>query len=261
MIKTIILITAMAGAVLLLLLVFQRNLLFPKPLGKLPTTLPPHVEKIDLNEGYALFVRSDLGSNPQKPLVFFSHGNAELAFWSIEPMAYFNDLGFHVLLYEYPGYGGAEGSPSRDSIERAAIEAYDKIISRPEVDPKKMIIYGRSIGGGAATVLASHRPAAALILESTFSALSTLVAEKGMPSFLLRDRFDNEAIVADLQIPIFLYHGSEDRLIPIEHSLRLKSAAQNATLVTAPCGHNNCPRPWAQLEPFLMAHGLLEANN
>ncbi len=257
MIRNAMFITCVLVAYLLLLYVFQRSLLFPVPGGKLPDTLPPHVSKIELTEGHALFLRASPGTGEEKPLVFFTHGNAELAHWSIQPMSFFNNLGAHVVLLEYPGYGGASGKPARDSIRRASLEAYDVVTAMPGVDASRVVAYGRSIGGGPAVELARDRQVAALVLESTFSSLSKLVYEKWMPAFLLRDRYDNLGILAELEIPVFLYHGNQDVIIPAEHSRRLQAAAYDATFVEANCGHNNCPRPWQELRQFFSQKGIL----
>ncbi|MBW1834753.1 MAG: alpha/beta fold hydrolase, partial [Deltaproteobacteria bacterium] len=102
------------------------------------------------------------------PAVIFAHGNAELIdFWP-EEFKNFTALGVGVMLVEYPGYGRSEGSPSKKSINEAFLSAYDILTARKDVDPERIIIFGRSIGGGAACALAAKRPSAALILKSTF---------------------------------------------------------------------------------------------
>ncbi len=143
------------------------------------------------------------------------------------------------------------------SIERSALAAYDLITQRSNIDSTRVIAYGRSIGGGAATLIAKQRPVAALGLESSFTRLSSLVAENGYPSFLLRDRFDNETVVRNLNVPVFLYHGSEDDLIPISHSEKLGQVANNHAFFQAPCGHNDCPPGWRMLLEFLRNQDVL----
>jgi len=132
---------------------------------------------------------------------------------------------------------------------------------REDVDETKIVVYCRSIGGGPACLLAAQRNVAALVLESTFSSLAELVAEKGYPSFLLRDRFDNAAIVKTLSLPIFIYHGTRDTLIPFTHAEHLIKLAPHAVLNTADCGHNGCPRPWEALDGFLKDIQILAARS
>jgi pimeloyl-ACP methyl ester carboxylesterase len=236
---------------LTLLYLGQRKLLFPAPNYDLPGNLPAYVERIELSDGYGLLLTPDTKSKAKMPLLIYAHGNAEVAFWSINAFDELLNRGIAVLLLEYPGYGGAEGSPNYESIRNAALSAYDEAVKRREFDPEKIIVYGRSIGGGAAALIASQRKVAVLCLESSFSSLTSLVREKGYPSFLLLDRFDNTAIVKNLDIPIFLYHGVRDVVIPIEHSKLLALSARKVEFVQAECGHNNCVRPWPRLLEFL----------
>lgn len=229
----------------------QQQLLYPAPPFELPEVLPPGVEKIDLATGYGLLLEPDSGSERPLPLLIYAHGNGEVAFWWTAAFEALLARGIAVLLVEYPGYGGAGGSPNSNSIEKTMLAAYDTMAARGDIDSGAIVAYGRSLGGAAVSLLAAERQLAALCLESTFSSLPALVREKGWPAFLLRDRFDNLAIVRSLDIPVFLYHGTQDTLIPIAHSERLAAASQMATFIRAGCGHNNCPRPWPALIAFL----------
>ena len=236
---------------LVLLYFGQRSLIFPIPNAGLPNTLPLTVEKIELDAGYGLLLMPERAVHQPAPLLIYTHGNAEIAFWSVDSFDELLRAGIAVLLLEYPGYGGAEGSPSSDSIKRAALSAYDEITKRQEIDKENIIAYGRSIGGGAAAFIASERQVSALALESSFSTLAALVGEKGMPSALLMDQFNNIDVLNNLNIPVFLYHGSKDIVIPIHHSEELARSASNVVFHQANCGHNDCPRPWPVLLAFL----------
>ncbi len=230
---------------------YQHRLLYPAPPIALPINLPPHVERIDLGESYALLLESHAGEAHRKPLIIYAHGNGEAAVQWVDEFDGVLSRGISVLLVEYPGYAGASGSPTLGSIRETWLAAYDALTKRPGIDVKAIIVYGRSMGGGAAALLAAERPVAALVLESTFTTLARLVSEKGIPSFLLRDRYDIEATVRSLDVPVFVYHGTQDRLIPSSHGRALATAAKDSTFVTATCGHNSCPRPWDDLFVFL----------
>jgi len=98
-----------------------------------------------------------------------AHGNGELIdFWPNE-LNRFTNLGIGVLLVEYPGYGRSTGPQSQSSITEAFVTAYDTLCARADVEASKIILVGRSLGGGAVCALAAKRPAAALILMSTFT--------------------------------------------------------------------------------------------
>lgn len=234
-----------------LLYVFQERLLYPAPKYPVLKVLPENAIKVDLNPSYAYLLKPKIDANQQVPLVIFTHGNGELIDMWVDDFDYLITRGVAVLLVEYPGYGKAKGEPNLQSISNAVINAYDTVTALPFIDQSKIVAYGRSIGGGPATILAQKRKLAALGLESTFSDLATLVKEKSMPSFLLKDKYNNVAIVENLSIPVFIYHGENDALIPFSHAQKLKLAAQDALLISYQCGHNNCPRQWGKLLNFL----------
>lgn len=240
------------GLAFTLLYLGQYKLIYPAPVQSIPANLPPNVERIDFEQGYGLLLTPNEPTSEPTPLLMFTHGNGELAYFWIQEFEQLTGHGLSVLLFEYPGYGGASGKPNRKDIERGVLSAYDHMAARPGIDANRIIAYGRSIGGGAASLLAKHRPVIALCLESTFSSLDALIAEKGFPKFLLREHYKNEAVVRALGIPVFLYHGSGDQLIPVSHSERLDRAAKNSVLITSNCGHNNCARPWPELLNFMV---------
>jgi fermentation-respiration switch protein FrsA (DUF1100 family) len=56
--------------------------------------------------------------------------------------------------------------------------------------------------------------------------------------------------------PILLLHGEHDGIIPPSHSRTLAGVAPHAELHFLPCGHNDCPRAWELVRPFLQRIGL-----
>jgi fermentation-respiration switch protein FrsA (DUF1100 family) len=168
------------------------------------------------------------------------------------------ELGLGVLLVEYPGYGRSEGTPSERSVSDAMRAAYDAVAARPDVDPRRIVGFGRSLGGGAICQLALHRSLAALVLESTFTSVGDIARGFGLPRFLVRDPFDNAAVLAKFAGPVLLVHGEQDTLIPVAHAHALHALRPDARLALASgCGHNDCPPPWQLVKTFLAESGLL----
>lgn len=243
------------------LFLLQRKLIFPIPATTGPVGLPNTIERLELGESYALFLPATSSAAPaqigRSPALIFTHGNGETAFHWHQSFSALRDRGIHVLLVEYPGYAGAGGSPSSRSIERVQLAAYDALLQRPDVDPDRLVAYGRSVGGGAAALLAAQRKLAALCIESSFSSLHDLVRELGYPTWLLRDRFDVRKVVAQHDAPVWIAHGRHDAIIPFSHAKRLHAANPASELVPLTCGHNDCPRPWSELLSFLERHRLV----
>ena len=237
----------------------QRRLVFPAPRTGLPSAavLHPDVEVLDL-DGVEAWLAGPLGNREgPAPAVIFSHGNGELIDHWLAPMRTLRERGVAVLLVEYPGYGRSRGRPSEKAITRTLIAGYDALVARRQTDPERVIAYGRSLGGGAACALARHRPLAALILESTFTSVRRMARAAGVLGPLVLDPFESLDVVRDFAGPVLVVHGRHDAIIPVAHGRALHDAARQGTLHVLACGHNDCPRPWDEIDRFLAAHGLL----
>ena len=195
------------------------------------------------------------------PVVIFGHGNAELIDYGRQEFQPLREAGVAVLLVEYPGYGRSEGSPSQHSITEAFCAAYDMLLERHRIDADRIILMGRSLGGGAVCALAAKRRCAAIILVSSFTSIRSMAARFLVPGFLVRDPFDNLAVVSGFGGPILIIHGRHDDLISYRHAQALHRAAPNSQLVTYACSHNDCPpdwgRYWKDILSFLDANRLL----
>jgi abhydrolase domain-containing protein 17 len=154
--------------------------------------------------------------------VLYSHGNAE-DIGDLDPfLRRLRDSGFSVLAYDYRGYGR---SSARAPTERRAYQdheaAYRYLTGPLGVAPGRVIIHGRSLGGGVARELAARCPAAGLVLESTFTSTFRVVA----PPLFPFDRFSTLRRLPRVRMPILVIHGSADRVVPMSHGRLLHAAA------------------------------------
>jgi len=246
----------------------QRSIIFPAHLIPVPagdTGSFPDLEKIWLDtsvgrvEAWFLPPLVNVDSKPS-PAILIGHGNGELIDYWAYAVGGLRELGFGVLLVEYPGYGRSQGTPTRESIAEAYITAYDMIAAREDIDPSRIALFGRSIGGGAVCDLAAARPSGALILMSTFTSIKELASRRYLPHFLIRDRFDNLAVVHKYPGEVLVLHGTRDEIIPYDMGVKLYQAAMHGTMITYDCGHNDCISDWddfwGDIEPFLRANVL-----
>jgi pimeloyl-ACP methyl ester carboxylesterase len=252
-----------------LLFLFQRQILFPRNQVLVPSGMAkniPGMEKTWLQTSYgkveAWFLPpvTDRDTEPAAAVIF-AHGNAELIdFWP-EEFSNLTRFGIGVLLVEYPGYGRSQGPPSQKTTTEAFVAAYDALVARKDVDPSRIVLFGRSLGGGAVCELAARRPSAALILLSTFTSVRSLASRFLVPGFFVRDRFDNLAVVSSYSNPVLVIHGSHDSLIPYKHGVALYRAAQHGQMLTYECQHNDCPpnwnRFWQDVQAFLHHAGII----
>lgn len=197
------------------------------------------------------------------PALVFGHGNGELIDHWVRGLDEFRRWGMGVMLVEYPGYGKSEGTPSEATIREGMARGYDVLVSRPGVDPGRVVGYGQSLGGGAVCALARERPLAALVLQSTFTSLRPIARSFLLPSFLLVDVFDNGEVLERFDGPVLLLHGNADDLIPPAHARELAQRARDARLHLYDCGHG-CWQPAAlplyrDIRAFLEEEGILAA--
>lgn len=193
------------------------------------------------------------------PAVVFAHGNGEfIDTWPLF-MTPYRRLGLGVLLVEYPGYGRSQGEPSEASIVETFVAAYDRLVALPRVDPRRIVLHGRSLGGGAVAALAEARTAAALVLQSAFTSVSAFAADMFVPGLLVRDPFDVLGPVTRAAAPVLVLHGRDDRVVPVRHAELLAAAAADGRLVLLPGGHDTMDGAWWQaIEAFLRDTGILQ---
>jgi len=237
------------AAYALLMFLMQRQMIYPgryiRVSGPPPAGIVPLAVVTAAGRGEAWFMPPlKRKQGERRPLVIFFHGNGEVMDYLPEQAEGFRGLGMGVLLVEYPGFGRFPGNTDEKGITEAAVAAYDAVLRREEVDPQRIVLFGRSLGGGAACALAARRPSAALILQSTFTSTRAFAGAYLVPGFLVRDVFDNARVVAAYRQPVLLFHGSGDTTIPPQHSRELQRLAPRARLVEFPCDHNDFPPDW-----------------
>ena len=247
----------------------QRRIIYPRHIIRTPPDISdsvPGLERIWLKTKSGkleswYFPASDSSKQLPLPAMIIAHGNAELIDHWLPIVSGIREMGIGVLLVEYPGYGRSEGKPGEASLTETFITAYDSLISRPEVDASRIVLFGRSVGSGAICALAGVRPSAVMILMSPFSSVSSLAADYYLPGFLVMDKFDNLELIKSYNNPVLFVHGSRDRIIPYKHSQKLLAASRKGELITYDRGHNDLiddwNRFWNEVRPFLIRAGVL----
>lgn len=175
-----------------------------------------------------------------KPTVLYSHGNAEDAGQSIPLYQAWQNIGWGVLAYDYPGYGRTPGDPSESGSEEAVQAAWDFLADAEGITPSNIVVVGRSVGSGPSVWLAKHETPAALALISPFT--STYAIYSPAQYILPANRFPNLKRVRKSDVPLLVIHGEADRIIPASHGRALHqiSPATQKQFVGIPrAGHND----------------------
>ena len=151
-----------------------------------------------------------------------------------------------LLVIDYRGYGKSTGSFSEKGFYDDAHSAYSFLI-KEGYNPGQIIAYGRSLGTGVATELATTEKVKALILESPYTSFPALAAEKMpylLPGLFMRYKLNTLKRAGQLKVPVLILHGTDDELIPCSNSQKIYAAitSPKKLLLIAGGGHNNLSR-------------------
>lgn len=130
---------------------------------------------------------------------------------------------WEVYLFEYPGYGSRDGSPSERSIYEAAREALRLLFAE---EGKAVYLIGESLGSGVACRMAAEfaDEVSGVLLVTPFTSLAD-VGKRHFPllpvRLLLRERYDNLAALETYRGPVAILLAEHDEVVPADLGQRL----------------------------------------
>eukprot|EP00347_Sterkiella_histriomuscorum_P023413 403334733 len=213
-----------------------------KSRAKLHTNMDQHQSNAQ-SQGHipCLYIPCDRGSS--KLLIYF-HANGEDVGIAKEMLDYLQTLlRVHVLAVEYPGYGLYRGNPDANQVMNDAESVYQYFTEYMGLQESQIILFGRSIGSGPVTYIASQYKVCALVLLSPFTSIRDMAKQISgrMLQFLVNDRFRNIDLIQKVKSPTFILHGQKDTLIPLRQSeeLHFRCGGPCALVTPKDMDHNN----------------------
>jgi alpha-beta hydrolase superfamily lysophospholipase len=174
-----------------------------------------------------------------KGVVLHVHGNAANITGHYEFVRWLPAASYHVLTFDYRGYGRSEGHVSREGTVEDGLAALDYLRSRPECRDLPLTVFGQSIGGSISTIVVARRKehVAALVLDSSFTRYRDIVryhVNRQPALFVIGwwfpwmipeglDCLDHIRGVAP--VPVLNMHGKQDRIVPWKMATELHEAA------------------------------------
>ena len=205
--------------VLILLFIFQRNLMYhPDENNYFGDKLKVNIEKVKIKTSdninlLAWFHKKDL--KKFKTIVYF-HGNAGKLENRIHKLNHFKDMKVNFLIIAWRGFSGNEGKPSEEGLYEDGNSSI-RWLKNLGLTEKDIIIYGESLGTGIATEIAQNKNFAGLILETPFT--SMIDAAKNFYPYIpvdliLKDKYKNNVKIKNINVPLLVMHGEEDQIVP-----------------------------------------------
>ena len=171
------------------------------------------------------------------------HGNAGHIAARYDIIDLFTRIPVNVLIIDYRGYGRSEGQPTEAGVYLDAAAAWRYLTEDCGITGDRIVIFGKSLGGGPATELASKVEAAGLILQSTFTSIPDLAnaCYPFIPKFVVRSRMSSIDKIGTIDYPKMIIHSPADEIIPYRMGRRLFDAASEPkTFYKVPdAGHND----------------------
>jgi len=219
------------GILCLALFIFQPRLVFfpIKAMAATPAAMDLTYEELLLDTGTGTSLHGwYLPGRENAHTLLFLHGNAGNISHRLDSLRLFNSLGLNVLIFDYSGYGQSGGTASEQQTYADARVAWNYLTQTRAVPAGQIVIFGRSLGAGVATWLATEETPGALVLESAFTSVPEL-ARKYYPIFpvrwLARIRYDNASRLPTVRCPVLIVHSRDDEIVPFAHGEALYALA------------------------------------
>jgi len=206
----------------------DRLLFFPQPVAS-TVHLPARAAPLEVVAADGTHLRGWIvgGAVAPAPAVIYFGGNAEEVSWTLSDARWPRE--WAIVGINYRGYGASEGEPGEAALDADGVATFDAVARREDVDPRRIVVFGRSLGTAMAAHLAAARPGAiaGAVLASPFDSM-TAIGKLHYPylpvSLLLRHRFEAVPDARTCRMPMLAIVGESDWIIPPARSRALYDA-------------------------------------
>ena len=198
------------------------------------------------------FLRPD-----KSKIIIYYGGNAEEVSLNLDDFQIFKDYG--IVLINFRGYGKSQGKPGQDELFSDALFIFDYIHRKYNHHISEIILFGRSLGSGVATYVASQRGVNKLILVSPYDSI-TNIAKIHFPylpvNMILKHPFNSMEYAQNINMPVLILSAENDNIIPFENTKKLnENFTGNVTsVIIENTDHNTIQisnRYWSAIKSFL----------
>ena len=181
----------------------------------------------------AFFSKGEAGM----PVILYSHGNGETLPMIMPLLKSFCRRGYSVMAYDYSGYGASTGYPGEKQAYKDVEAAYNYLTAQQKIAPANIVVMGFSVGSGPSCYIAEKYPVKAVVIISGFASAAQVLLPFSVPF----DKFPNAERLSKSAVPLLIFHGRSDRIVPIRNGEKLlrASVARHKQMHYENAGHND----------------------
>ncbi|MDB5603058.1 MAG: Alpha/beta hydrolase [Xanthobacteraceae bacterium] len=218
------------GAVVLLVYVAQRTILYPSPdparMSPEQAGFPQAQEIVLDRPDGAKIILWHVPPRDGKKIALFFHGNGEVLAWRVPRFRELTADGTGLVALSFRGYGGSTGRPSEAALIEDGAATYAFAAERYPTN--RIVPWGYSLGSGVAVAIAASQPVNRLVLEAPYSSTVDVAAAVFwyLPvRWLMKDTFRSDLRIAQVKVPLLVLHGARDGVVPMRFGERLYAQA------------------------------------
>ncbi|GIX60676.1 hydrolase [Babesia caballi] len=141
-----------------------------------------------------------------------------------------HELNMSIMAVEYPGYGvSPEVSVANGHLINCRVRATINFLLSLGVDPRSIVLFGRSIGTGPAAAMAAEFKkrgvqVGGVVLQSPYISIHRIIEDYfAIGTWLVSNFWDTEKALREMgpTTPLLLIHGIIDEIIPVYHGQTL----------------------------------------
>ena len=176
-----------------------------------------------------------------KGVVLYFHGNKHNISRYAPVVPTFTEKGWEIWMLDYPGFGKSTGNLTEQNLYDWGLVFYK--LARTKYEPSDIIIYGRSMGTGIATQLASVRDCRYLVLEAPYYSFPSIF-NTYFPLYpydkIIKYDFPTHQFIKNVTAPVILFHGTADEIIPYRNGKKLEPLLKSTDeFITIPGASHN----------------------
>jgi uncharacterized protein len=186
-------------------------------------------EFITVNQDSINLVKFKSITDSTKGVVLYFHGNLKNITHYAEFVNVFTKNSYEVWMPDYPSFGKSSGKLSEQKMYDLAVAI--KKLALQKFDSSKTIVYGKSLGTGVASYIAQNYTAKQLILETPYNSIPSLFSSYApiYPcNWLSKYKIPTNQFLKNVHIPITIFHGTDDWVIPYKNARKLLPVLKNS---------------------------------